>query len=498
MHIVLWDTRKRDVTKDMGGGYGMGKYHGLGGVRGKIIRHLSLRDRRPVALLFAYLASSFRQLGHTVEYHEDTVPVGADLYVFYPSIFTIDLEREAMKRVLAENPQARILVTGVVGHTMPEAFADLDVTIVRGEAEQLYWKLDEVLAAIGPTVEVGSVEDLDALPLPDWSLFQPSRFRIGYDFTRFPTAFIQQSRGCTFTCNYCPYIVIENRTRFRSPEGIVEEIRRGMREHGFRSFKFRDPLFGLNRRRVMELAELLGRLPRKIQFSIESRIEFLRRETLVALRDVGLTSVTVGIETPDDQTLRQYRRKPIPEDHQHQFVAACRELGIRSVAGFMVGFPEDTAASIRSVLQYAKKLNPTYANFNIVTPYPGTPFYRENQDQISDVSFTKYDMYTPVMKYEHLTHEEVSALHAKCFTQYYFRWPYLLENMHLLWPTLRKLGVGRRYRTVIEDTPALPVEQPAATSCHSLPTISLDAVKQSGAEMNSSDEQQQSSDRACA
>jgi radical SAM superfamily enzyme YgiQ (UPF0313 family) len=277
----------------------------------------------------------------------------------------------------------------------------------------------------------------------------------------------------------------------------VEEIRRGMRDYGFRSFKFRDPLFGLNRRRVLELAELIGQLPRKIQFSIESRIEFLRRETLVALRDVGLTSITVGIETPDDRTLLQYRRKPIREDHQHQFVATCRELGIRSVAGFMIGFPEDTAASIRSVLAYARKLNPTFANFNIVTPYPGTPFYRENQDQISSASFTKYNMYTPVMKYEHLTHEEVLALHAKCFTNYYFRWPYLQGNLHLLWPTLRKLGVGRRFRTAVEEVQAAPSGQSAGTG-HSLPIVPIDSVTMPGNETGQGGARKEPADRACA
>ena len=476
MRILLWDTRKRNVTKDFGGGFGMGQYHGLGGLRGKLIRRMSLRDHRPVALHFAYLAAIFRKLGHTVETSEDGVPKGADLYVFNPSIITIDLERRAMQQALAQNPGARILVTGVVGHTMPEAFSDLDVTIVRGEAEQLLWKLDQVLTAKTPLVDVGSVENLDDLPMPDWSLFSPSRFRISYDFSKFPTGLIQQSRGCTFTCNYCPYIVVENRTRFRSPECIVEEMRQGIRKYGFRSFKFRDPLFGLNRKRVLELAQLIARLPKKIQFSIESRIDLLRRETLVALRDAGLGSITVGIESPDEKTLRHFKRKPIQDDRQQQFVSLCRELGIRSVAGFMIGFPEDTASSIRNVLRYAKKLNPTFANFNIVTPYPGTEFYHAMKGQISDASVTEYNMYTPVMKYKHLTREQVQALHAKCFTSYYFRWSYLFENAHLIWPNLRKLGVGRRLQTPESYPAKRPTDPKPHTAPHSQ-TIHSQTIK---------------------
>ena len=79
-------------------------------------------------------------------------------------------------------------------------------------------------------------------------------------------------------CDYCPYIVLENSTRVRNPEAVADEIAHGIRRWGFRSFKFRDPLFGLRRPAVFELAERLGRLPRKIQFSIETRIELLPAE----------------------------------------------------------------------------------------------------------------------------------------------------------------------------------------------------------------------------
>ncbi|HUY89799.1 MAG TPA: radical SAM protein [Pirellulales bacterium] len=444
MRIVLWDTRQADVSKDFAGGYGVGQYHGRGGLGGKLIRHFYKRDRRPVALAFAHLAAIFRRLGHAVEYSEDRVPPGADVYVFHPSLVSLPLERRAMEAALRQNPKPRVLVTGLVAYALPEAFAGLDATIVRGEAEQLFWKLDEVLACEQGVVEVGSVRDLDALPPADWSLFQPHRFRIGYDFWKFPTGLIQTSRGCTFSCNYCPYILVESRTRFRDPEMVVAEMREGMEKYGFRSYKFRDPLFGLDRRRVFKLAELLGRLPRKLQFSIEGRIDLLKPDVLRALKEVGLTSVTVGIETPSEATLRQYERAPIEDDRQREFVLFCRSLGVRTVAGFMIGFPEDTRQSIISVLRYAHLVGPTFANFNVVTPYPGTKFFEQVKHEIADFDFSKYNVYTPVMKYRHLTREQVGELHARCFVGYYFRSRYFQQNAHLLWPWLARLGLGRK------------------------------------------------------
>ena len=137
-------------------------------------------------------------------------------------------------------------------------------------------------------MQLGVIEELDRLPLPDWSLLGPSRFRIGYDFWRFPTGLIQASRGCRFKCNYCPYLVLDNATRFRDPEAIADEIRNGIRRWGFQSFKFRDPLFGLSRERTLRIIEQIERLPQKIQFSIESRIELLPPEMLRLLKRAGL------------------------------------------------------------------------------------------------------------------------------------------------------------------------------------------------------------------
>jgi radical SAM superfamily enzyme YgiQ (UPF0313 family) len=114
----------------------------------------------------------------------------------------------------------------------------------------------------------------------------------------------------------------------------------------------------------------------------------------------------------------------------------CRGLGIRVVAGFMIGFPEDTRESIRDVLRYAKRVNPFAANFNVCTPYPGTGFIEEIKDQIAHRDWTRYDVYTPNLKYEHLTADEVQELHRKCFTQYYFRREYLMANWRFLFPRL--------------------------------------------------------------
>src|SRR5579872_7151443 len=454
LRIVLWDTRRGGVFKDFAGGFGVGPFQGHG-LRGKIIEHFYRRDYRAPSLAYGYLAGGLGNLGHTVEYCIDETPA-ADLFIFNPALMTLAHEIDVMRKLKAREPATQIVVCGQVAGTLPEAFSEVECCLVTGEPEQIAARLDEVLAAGNGRLDLGTIDDLDALPFPDWSIFPYWRFKVGYDFWKFPTAYVQSSRGCTLSCSYCPYIILENKVRTRSPALVAEEIRRNMEEYDFRSFKFRDPLFKTRRKHAEELAEQIGKLPHKIQFSVESRIELLSRDVLKMLRDVGLTSVTVGIETPSRDTLLKYKRAPIKDDKQSQFVSLCRGLGIRVVAGFMIGFPEDTRQSIRAVLRYAKQVDPFVANFNVCTPYPGTGFIDEIGPQIASRDWSRYDVYTPNLKYEHLTSDEVVRLHEECFRQYYFRWKYVGENWQFLFPGLHRLVSRISGRATSDDAP-LPV-----------------------------------------
>ena len=192
---------------------------------------------------------------------------------------------------------------------------------------------------------------------------------------------------------------------------------------------------------------------------------------LELLRDAGLTSVTVGIETPSLVTLKKYKRAPIKDDKQSQFVDLCRSLGIRVIAGFMIGFPEDTNETIRNVLKYAKRVNPFGANFNVCTPYPGTGFIGEITDQIESRDWSRYDVYTPNLKYENFTTEEIAAWHQKCFTSYYFRWKFLQSNWQFLFPRVHAVtslfsrapaeAVVPEQKATESSSPAAAVRKPA-------------------------------------
>ena len=442
MRIALCSTGNPAIAQDLAGGLGVGWASGQRSRAARWMGGLRRTRCRPVPLVVAYLAAVFARLGHQVVHTTDPDAVDADLYVFCPSLATIHLHRQAMTRLQADRGSRRVLVVGPVASILPEAFDTPGVTVVKGEPEQLLWTLDQVLQRSTTVVQLGAIEDLDRLPSPDWSPFPVSRFRVRRELTRFPTALVEMSRGCTQGCHYCPHTIFDYGVRFRDPELVVEEIRQGVERWGFRSFRFCDPLFGLDPQRVFRLASLLGRLPRPVQFSLDTRADVVTPEMLRVLRQVGLTGVRLGIETPREKTLLRHGRTPVDGDRQREFLSVCRDLGVRTVAGFMIGFPEDTVGGIGRVLRYAQALNPTFAEFYLVTPYPGTEYHRRIKDQITDSDLARYTRLAPVTRHPKLPDEELLQLQTSCTRQFYLRWKYLRENASLLWPILRRVGIG--------------------------------------------------------
>ncbi len=280
MHIVLWDTRRGGASpRILPAALASANSRAAAGWRPRLIRRAFTRDRRPVALAYAYLAAIFRELGHTVEYAEDRVPAGADVYVFHPALVTLPLERRPCGERSTHRPVAECWWRDSSPTRSPRPLTVSDVTLLRGEPEQLVLEARRSAGRFERrVVDLGRVADLDALPIPDWSLFEPRRFRVSATISRrFPTGLVQSEPGLHAVMQLLPLYLLEMRSAFAQPENVVAEIERASARHGFRSFKFRDPLFGLDRRRTLELAERLGRLPRQVQFSIESRIDLLAR-----------------------------------------------------------------------------------------------------------------------------------------------------------------------------------------------------------------------------
>ena len=111
------------------------------------------------------------------------------------------------------------------------------------------------------------VEDLDALPIPNYGLIHGWKAKRGKGVVSIAT-----SRGCPFNCSFCSVIILFGRKhRVNSVDRIMEEIRRNglQANHIF----FCDDNFTANRARTKELCERIIEAGLKIEWSAQVRVE---------------------------------------------------------------------------------------------------------------------------------------------------------------------------------------------------------------------------------
>ena len=141
---------------------------------------------------------------------------------------------------------------------------------------------------------------------------------------------------------------------------------------------FRDPLFTRGPRPLPGTVRRdPGARTAISRFECETRLDRLDPDLLAALHAAGLRAMSFGVETVSRETLKRSGRRPIPAAHQQTIMAECRQLGIVTAAFYVFGFLQDDWSSIAATIDYSIALGSTVAQFKLLTPYPGTPMWRQ-------------------------------------------------------------------------------------------------------------------------
>lgn len=437
MRVILADLKGREgfVTKDtIAGGYGS-RFRGTSQTMRWVERFLSLYHNLP-SIQLGYLAAIFARAGHDVVItRQDLVP--GDLALVLTSI--VDFRNEIRwARAARQRYGMSVGFLGTFATYMTEALVEHGDFVIQGEPEHAAMRLaqGEVLRGVIPSPPVA---DLDALPFPRWDLFPREFFghALGrlFGFTRFSFP-VLSSRSCPEFCTYCPHRILAP-YRARSPENVLSEITELCRQYGRVYLIFRDPIFTQDRERAREIARGIRRRQLPVLFECETRLDDLDEELLHELHRAGLRSLRFGVESVDPLTLKRVGRRPIPSEHQREIVSFCRRHGIMTVAFYVLGFLTDTVETIRATIEYAVELNTTLALFKILTPYPGTPLYKQMAPLITETDWEKFDGYTPTFRHPRLTREQLIFLLQTAYSRFYVRpswlWTYLRLPMSSFW-----------------------------------------------------------------
>ena len=116
--------------------------------------------------------------------------------------------------------------------------------------------------------------------------------------------------------------------------------------------------------------------------------------------------MSFGVESTDPATLKKSGRRPIPQSHQREILEHCKKKGIVTAAFYVLGFGEDTWNSISATIDYATDIGSTFAQFKILTPYPGTPMFKQLEPLLFESDWEKFDGFSPTFNHPNLTAHE--------------------------------------------------------------------------------------------
>lgn len=207
------------------------------------------------------------------------------------------------------------------------------------------------------------IRNLDELPYPAWDLFPMHRY---------PMHRIAGSRGCPYKCVFCNSSAIWSaKWRKRSPENILGEIEYLLTHHQRKVFFFNDNSFNIEMSRVAEFCKLLIERNIEIMWSTPVRVDLITPELARLMRRAGCYNVGVGIESADDEILRNMK-KQLTSAEALRGIQIFRDAGIEVLGQFVIGSPGDTLQTVTKSIAFAKSSGLDYVMFYSILPFRGT------------------------------------------------------------------------------------------------------------------------------
>ena len=266
------------------------------------------------------------------------------------------------------------------------------------------------------------IKNLDELPFPAYDLLPLEKYSIlGQKLEHFP---LMSSRGCPFGCRYCASSRFMGRMfRARSAENVADEIEWLNDKFGAKYVAFGDDTFTLSKKRVLEFCREIRERGLDVEWSCSSRVDTIDGETIREMKRAGCNCIYYGVESANSQILNNFYRKRIKLEQVVDAVKKTKENEILTVCSFIIGAPMETREDMMRTLKFSIKLDPDYAQYSILTPYPGTEIYEEaaKKGWLLTENFDDYTCGKPVLKNFYLSPKEISKFLRYCYVRFYLR-----------------------------------------------------------------------------
>lgn len=263
------------------------------------------------------------------------------------------------------------------------------------------------------------IQDLDKVPFPARELLPVDRYINMFNGKVYTV--VISSRGCPGQCIFCDsFVTFGRRTRFRSPNNVVDELEEVKNKFGISYFTFCDDTFTLNKERTIEICKEIIRRKLGIEFYCSSRANTIDEERLEWLKKAGCTTITFGVESGDQRILNVIK-KGITLEQVRNAIRLTKKYGIKTHASYMFGNPEETLETINRTIDFANELDTDFAQFCIATPYPGTELWNIvlKDNLITDFDYSKFThYYSPVHARKGISSDKLKEIQRKAYDNY--------------------------------------------------------------------------------
>jgi radical SAM superfamily enzyme YgiQ (UPF0313 family) len=299
-----------------------------------------------------------------------------------------------------------------------DAFGDRGVSVALAEAERVWSAIlaDAAAGGLRPAYGVGA---RFAERLPGTVVVPPSETRL----RRYAVQMlgVYPARGCPYRCTFCSVIQVAGRRIRSEPVDAVLTTLRAARAAGVLLVMFTSDNFN----KYPEATELLEAMIAErldLPFFVQCDVQVVRQPRFVELlARAGCYQMFVGVESFDRAALVDVKKNQNHPEAYGELVRLCAEHGIGSHLSNILGFPSETAASIRERVDLLRALRPDLASFYVLTPFPGTEHYDALMAAglVTEPNLDRFDATCPTWRHPHLAATELEALLAHAYRRFY-------------------------------------------------------------------------------
>jgi radical SAM superfamily enzyme YgiQ (UPF0313 family) len=300
---------------------------------------------------------------------------------------------------------------------------DLGISLFAGEAEdgRLHQVIrDAAAAALEPIYN--HMDDLPALEGAPTPFLPPQVLRRTVDHY----ASFDAGRGCPFQCSFCTIINVQGRkSRRRSPDDVEQLIRAHYR-HGIHWYFISDDNFARNKDwEIIFDRIILLRERDKIELKIVIQVDTLCHKIpsfIEKAARAGVRKVFIGLENINPANLLAAKKRQNKITEYRSMMLAWKKAGVITYAGYILGFPNDTAESVREDIEIIKKELPIdILEFFCLTPLPGSEDHKvlSQKGVWMDPDMNKYDLEHVVTGHSRMSQAEWEQVYASAWKTYY-------------------------------------------------------------------------------